>query len=59
MTEADRIAATVLRTLLPFGLLFGLIGAGVTMQNQSRELYHDCVARGSHPDACALRIYGR
>ena len=59
MTEADRIAAIVLRTLLPFGLLFGLISAGVTLQNQSRDLYETCVARGNHADACALKIYGR
>lgn len=59
MTETDRIVTTVLRTLLPFGVLFGIISAGVTLQNQSRDLYETCVARGNHADACALRIYGR
>ena len=59
MTEADRIATTILRTLFPFGVLFGLISAGVTMQNQSRDLYETCLARGNHADACALKIYGR
>jgi len=57
--ELDRIMATVLRTLLPFGLLFGLISAGVSMNNHSRNLYENCVARGTNADACALKIYGR
>lgn len=59
MTEADRIATTVLRTLLPFGVLFGIISAGVTLQNQSRELYVECKQLGNGADECALRIYGR
>ena len=59
MTEADRIAAIVLRTLLPFGLLFGIISAGVTLQNQSRELYLECTQLGNGADECALKIYGR
>jgi hypothetical protein len=59
MTEADRIVTTVLRTLLPFGVLFGIISAGVSMNNHSRNLYEMCRARGSSADACALRIYGR
>jgi hypothetical protein len=57
--EQDRILAMVARTLLPFGLLFGIISAGVSMNNHSRNLYETCVARGAHPDACALKIYGR
>lgn len=57
--EQDRIFAMVARTLLPFGLLFGIIGAGVSMNNHSRNLYELCRARGSSADACALRIYGR
>ena len=59
MTEADRIVTTVLRTLLPFGLLFGVIAAGVSMNNESRNLYELCRARGTSADACALKIYGR
>ena len=59
MTEADRIVTTVLRTLLPFGVLFGIISAGVSMNNESRNLYELCTARGTSADACALRIYGR
>lgn len=57
--EQDRILAMVARTLLPFGLLFGIIGAGVSMNNHSRNLYENCVGRGTHPDVCALKIYGR
>ena len=57
--EQDRILAMVLRTLLPFGLLFGIISAGVSMNNHSRNLYEMCTARGNNPDACALKIYGR
>jgi len=57
--EQDRIFAMVARTLLPFGLLFGTIAAGVSMNNESRNLYELCVARGASADACALRIYGR
>ena len=59
MTETDRIVTTVLRTLLPFGVLFGIISAGVTLQNQSRELYLECKQLGNGADECALRIYGR
>lgn len=59
MTEADRIVTTVLRTLLPFGVLFGIISAGVSMNNESRNLYELCTARGTSADACALKIYGR
>jgi len=57
--EQDRIVAMVLRTLLPFGLLFGIISAGVSLNNESRNLYELCTARGTSADACALKIYGR
>lgn len=57
--EQDRILKTVARTLLPFGILFGIISAGVSMNNHSRNLYETCVARGTNADACALKIYGR
>ena len=57
--EQDRIFAMVARTLLPFGLLFGIIGAGVSLNNESRNLYELCTARGTSADACALTIYGR
>jgi hypothetical protein len=57
--EQDRIIESVLRRLLPFGLVFGVIGAGITMNNRSNDLYELCVGGGAHPDACALRIYGR
>jgi len=59
MTNTDRTVSLVLRTLLPFGVLFGIISAGVSMNNQSRELFEQCRDRGASADACALRIYGR
>ena len=57
--EQDRILKTVARTLLPFGILFGIVSAGVTLQNQSRELYLQCKQLGNSADWCALQIYGR
>ena len=59
MTNADRTASLLLRTLLPLGVLFGLISAGVSMNNHSREMFELCRERGASADACALRIYGR
>ena len=59
MTTTDRTVSLVFRTLLPFGVLFGIISAGVSMNNHSRELFEQCRDRGASADACALRIYGR
>jgi len=57
--ELDRIMITAARTLLPFGILFGLISAGVSMNNHSRNLYETCKYKTGNADACMLKIYGR
>lgn len=57
--ELDRIMITAARTLLPFGILFGLISAGVSMNNHSRSLYEDCLYKTQNADVCMLKIYGR